>query len=135
MTTKTFDPTKPVQTRDGRKARIICTDGESGTEDKYRIWALVTCHYKDYTREYAYPYDSNGRLDIEAGNHPLDLVNVTVKTSTWQNLYSGRVPGIIREFRTSYSTYSKDQKFLGRLRLDYEDGVFVKAEFEPAEDS
>ena len=23
-----FDPTKPVQTRDGREARIICTDVE-----------------------------------------------------------------------------------------------------------
>lgn len=25
---KAFDPTKPVQTRDGRKARIICTDAK-----------------------------------------------------------------------------------------------------------
>ena len=29
--TKAFDPTKPVQTRDGRKARILCTDRKHPT--------------------------------------------------------------------------------------------------------
>jgi len=33
-----FDPTKPVQTRDGRKARILYTDIKSG----YPIVALTT---------------------------------------------------------------------------------------------
>lgn len=39
----TFDPTKPVQTRDGRKVRILCTDkrGHDGF-DNLRIVALVT---------------------------------------------------------------------------------------------
>lgn len=38
MNNRPFDPTKPVQTRDGRKARILCTD--SGLPN-YPIVALV----------------------------------------------------------------------------------------------
>lgn len=56
---KTFDPTKPVQTRDGRKARIICTDATLLNTKKDGIIALITngdiefleCFFKDGQKE------------------------------------------------------------------------------------
>ena len=49
----TFDPTKPVQTRDGRKARIICTDLNNPA---FRIVAVI-----DHPGgEYVETYYSNG---------------------------------------------------------------------------
>lgn len=54
MTDKPFDPTKPVQTRDGRKARIICTDAASPLP----IVALVT----DKGVEYPTVFTKEGRV-------------------------------------------------------------------------
>lgn len=65
-----FDPTKPVQTRDGRKARIICTDAKG----EYPIVALIT--YEDGEEEPGMFY-SNGAFI--SGQHTLpsrDLVNI-----------------------------------------------------------
>lgn len=69
--TKKFDPTKPVQTRDGRKARIICTD----VNDKYYpIMALV--EDSDGT-EYAVSSTVDGHARYQRdGELPQDLVNI-----------------------------------------------------------
>jgi hypothetical protein len=77
---KPFDPTKPVQTRDGRKARVLCTDRK--TEDGYNIIASVVCA-EDV--EHAYYYRLDGTMSI--GKSPNDLVNVPVKHKRWVNIY------------------------------------------------
>lgn len=63
--TKPFDPTKPVQTRDGRKVRIICVD-KVNTE--YPIVALIK--YDNY--EQVICYDRNG----DSGEQQLQLINI-----------------------------------------------------------
>lgn len=63
-----FDPTKPVQTRDGRKARILCTDADSARS----IVALVLC---DDKRERPFSYYPSGSAETFR-DLPGDLVNV-----------------------------------------------------------
>lgn len=81
MTNK-FDPTKPVQTRDGRAARIICTDrsyrGFSGS-----IVALVTSEPEGV--ELPHIFQSNGEV---WGCVPHDdLINVPEEHTVWLNVY------------------------------------------------
>lgn len=74
-----FDPTKPVQTRNGNKARIICTDRQRAPGVKAGpIIALVvmddgTEQVQSYSTEGEYPY---GFSDQPNGK---DLVNVPEK--------------------------------------------------------
>ncbi len=67
----TFDPTKPVRTTDGCKARILCTDREN---ERYPLLVLVT---GDLGGETAHCYMSNGEY---ADNKFMpSLVNVPEK--------------------------------------------------------
>jgi hypothetical protein len=60
-----FDPSKPCRTRDGRKARVLCTDKQGD----YPIVALVTgCGSEDM-----YGFRADGRHG--SVNDPLNLVN------------------------------------------------------------
>jgi len=69
MMEKKFDPTKPVQTRDGRKARIICTDRDF---DGYPIIALIRGTQGQEGFE-TYGIDGKASSFME---HELDLINV-----------------------------------------------------------
>ena len=68
-----FDPNKPVQTRDGRKARIICTDANKDSGNHYPIVALVTRHSR---LEYAERFRADGKCDDALFNRPMDLINI-----------------------------------------------------------
>ena len=77
---KPLDLTKPLQTRDGRPARVICTD-RNGVETS--IVALVMVD----GNEIPYCYTSNGCCGTAP--HPLDLINAPVKhvREYWVNCY------------------------------------------------
>jgi hypothetical protein len=77
---KKFDPTKPVQTRDGRKARIVAT-GLNCIQGS--IVAVVT--HQD-GGEYASHFFDDGRY-ISGVEGDLDLVNVPEKRGLWVNFY------------------------------------------------
>ena len=66
----TFDLSKAVQTRDGRKARIICTDYKSKTDP---IIALIA---DDNGKEIIQTYSANGEWREGSGEKALDLINV-----------------------------------------------------------
>lgn len=124
MTTKIFDPTKPVQTRDGRKARIICTDKQGS----FPIVALIL--NKTHEALIVYYTDGSSRDSLGAA---IDLVNVPVKTSTWENVYSSVCGGA--KFTSRFIAEAEralNLQCVGILRRDFEDGVFVKAELVPA---
>jgi len=78
-----FDPTKPVQTRGGRTARIICTDARGG-------WPIIALVESSEGREET---SRNGE-DGAYSNHPdhpqshHDLVNVPEKRTLdlWINV-------------------------------------------------
>lgn len=64
-----FDPTKPVQTRDGRKARILCTD----VAGQFPIVAVITT---DADKETVETFRSNGRYNVrDEHEHGYDLFN------------------------------------------------------------
>ena len=80
---------KPVCTRDGHKARIICFDYNGETGD-YPIVALV--HYnkgsKCYERVLKYTYD--GMFNIYGDcQHDEDLMMLPEKKEGWVNVYKG----------------------------------------------
>lgn len=70
---KIFDPTKPVETRDGRKARILCTDR---IDDCGRsLVALVLSENEGY--EIVYRFGLDGQYD-HSRQLGIDLVNIPV---------------------------------------------------------
>lgn len=77
-----LDLTKPVQLRDGRKARIICTDRVS---DHYPVLALIP---DTDGKEYSESYTVEGKLYTHgSGNSQMDLVNVPERHSIFLNIY------------------------------------------------
>ena len=71
---------KPVFTRDGRKARIICFDTKG---DPCPIIALV----EENGIESAYHYDKNGQNAYNKSK--LDLMMLPEKKEVWVNVYKG----------------------------------------------
>ena len=71
---------KPVCTRDGRKARIICFDRKSETP----ITALVT---ELNGIEAVYSYPNNGIWDSTENTNGCDLMMLTERKEGWVNVY------------------------------------------------
>lgn len=80
-----FDPTKPVQTRDGRPARIIAANIK---HPKYPIAAvyLGDSSLGDTPHEIVATYTKDG-LYVEEDKRPVDLVNVPTKKEGWIIIY------------------------------------------------
>jgi hypothetical protein len=81
----TFDPTKPVQTRGGSKARIICTDRKyPGGGAPFTIVAVV--QESDY--EAVHLFTVGGKI-MECGYNDGDLVNIPqrIQREVWVNVY------------------------------------------------
>ena len=74
------NPARKIVTRDGRKARVVCTD-EKG---EYPIVALV--EYYDGTHENAYSFKKDGRF-YSNGTADKDLFFAPEKHEGWANLY------------------------------------------------
>ena len=73
------NPSQKVMTRDGRKARILCTD----MKNKQPVLALVT----EGDREDIHFYYQNGVWCNEFPNHKLDLVFAPIKKEGWINIF------------------------------------------------
>lgn len=71
---ESFDPKKTVQTRDGRRARILCTDRTYRDRNDY-IVALI----QDSNGESLYIYQHDGVLPGEFRSSHCDLVNIPTK--------------------------------------------------------
>lgn len=82
---KLFDPTKPVQTRDGKPARILCTDFKSNDHDLPIAAAVML----EYGNEAVCFYTVSGLFHDNALFSSLDLVNVPVEHARefWVNFY------------------------------------------------
>lgn len=75
------NPSRKVITRDGRSARIICTNR---LDENYPVIALV--RNEDY--EMCYSYTTFGKLYTNQSiNRELDLFFAPEKKSAWINLY------------------------------------------------
>lgn len=69
---------KPVCTRDGREARIICFDS---TLENYPLVVLV--------RDYPYPYTAEGKVDKDSESNN-DLMMLSEKKEGWVNVYRNK---------------------------------------------
>lgn len=85
--TKPFDPTKPCKTRDGREARIICTDA---TLPGFPIVALVGTG----AAEGMIHYTNDGRYRSSSTcESSYDLINTPKTIEGWVNIYCERICG------------------------------------------
>lgn len=83
---KKFDPTKPVQTRGGYLARIICTNKEVSENYNFPIVALIKLPTDVVERIEA--YTSKGYYSASEVEHSLDLINIPEEKIGWINVYS-----------------------------------------------
>lgn len=73
------DPSREIVTRDGRKARIICTDR---VIDNYQIVALIQFRDREIIQSYTeLGHASHGHTDT------LDLFFAPIKRKGWINIY------------------------------------------------
>ena len=77
---------KPVCTRDGRKARIICFDRICG-DDYYKIVACVTAFDGDFEEVLSYGID--GYIVDSQNPKDEDLMMLPEKKEGWVNVYKG----------------------------------------------
>ena len=75
---------KPVCTRDGRKARIICFDAK----DTQPIIGLYEKNIDGIVREYLCSYHTDGRM-YDDQNTGYDLMMSPEKKEGWVNVYKG----------------------------------------------
>ena len=75
------NPTQKVVTRDGRKAKIICTDVE---DDRFPIVALVL---NEDGSAHSFGYTKYG-LWSDNGESSLDLFFEPIKKEGWVNIYN-----------------------------------------------
>lgn len=75
---------KPIYTRNGRKARIICFDAKL---EYYPIVALVENEYS--TQEILFTYTNEGRFCYDNPMHTSDLVMLSEEREGWINIYPG----------------------------------------------
>lgn len=113
-----FDPTKPVQTRDGRPARIICTDRKHSRDV---IVALVT---SDTTNdEHLVTYCASGQY-VDSITDNVDLVNIPVRVSRYYNIYTTGDPCFHLSLECARRALHGNN-YIGTIEVIREDGVDV----------
>lgn len=111
MTKKPFDPTKPVQTREGRPARIICTDR---SHPDFPIIALVTG--LDGRETFA-TFTTQGKF-FALSESSLNLVNVPERKSRWANSYRNNVGGEVTVKKFTVIPQTPERKLVGVLTTE-----------------
>lgn len=115
------DLSKPVETRDGRKVRVLTTEVNS---PKYSVAAVVT--EKDGT-EGVHTYTMDGFYYEDKEVDALDLVNVPNKRTVYVNVYSSPIGLIIG---SGYNTIADavdagtSEVPVGRVKIELVEGRF-----------
>lgn len=116
------DPNKKVVTRDGRDARIICTDRQGGD---HPILALCTMSNE---RENLYSYLPNGRMYLNAdADSCMDLFFAPEKKEGWVNLYNlseGPYLGSVYSSKEVAEAMSKKcglQHYIATIKIEWEE--------------
>lgn len=108
---------KPICTRDGRKARIICTDVNN---DK-PIVAVIS--YEDGKETYPYTFYSNGlNMDNKVISNT-DLMMYYEKKEGWLNIYKKGEVRYIGELHPSVEEAEKqaNEKCVATVRIEWEE--------------
>lgn len=133
-----FDPKKPVQTRNGRKARVLCSDLNfpSGKTIAAAVEGQGT--YCGKPTETLSLYHTDGHyLDVREDNLQ-DLVNVPERRYKYENVYvstDGKFPsrgGWLDSRERVDNVNQLNKKRVGVLKFTLEDNVVVSVELENA---
>ena len=118
----TVDWTKPIQTRDGRPARVLCTD--LGSEANCPV--VVAVQSAASSAETVTQRPLNGRFYVIDKEHPSDIINVPEKRTVYINFYEDGVrttwntrEGADKE-AASYTTLKRHS----RVKVEYTVGQF-----------
>ena len=116
---------KPVCTRDGRKARIICFD--TINKDNYPIIALL----EDKGYEAVFYYNKDGKCNVGTER---DLMMLPEKKEGWINIYNRNTISTSKEncyimtgvsvFKTKESAISykdKDKEYIDTIKIEWEE--------------
>ncbi|WJY17649.1 hypothetical protein QQS45_08305 [Alteriqipengyuania flavescens] len=118
----TFDPTKPVQTRDGRKARILSTEGPG---EKPLVVALQRT---DRAGEVLVSRYADGHVSRAGREMPHDLINVPERTHAYRSIQPDGALGP-KALSKLAAQGSHAMPYTGPvLKLTFEDGRPVAAE-------
>ena len=123
--TKSFDPTKPCQTRDGRPARILCTD----LVGDYPIVAAVP--RQEDGLEILVTTKSDGSYSRGIGGSFHDLVNIPVEHERFGAILE---KGYVTEcfYRTFESVVGSYSSAFGYIKITYnEDWIPIRSEIIP----
>lgn len=112
------NPNRKIVTRDGRSARIVCTNKR---DDNYPIVALI-CMTNNYESMFA--YTENGAFS-KCNSSEYDLFFAPIKRECWVNLYKS--DDKIIEFGRPWNT---KEEALSNTSLTYEYINTVKIEWE-----
>jgi len=96
--TKPLNVNEPVQTQDGRKARIIGTDMKGPKP----IVALITPN-GEAVEEWIYSYFPDGRVYRNASCN-VDLINVPRRIKGWMNVYDHTLSAVVAGLSNLYES-------------------------------
>lgn len=85
--TKPFDPSKPVKTRDGRKARIICTDRKYQNLGREETWHIIALIPDSRGNEHPFSYRGDGTAPHL--NDDWTLINLPVERKEYRGVSKG----------------------------------------------
>lgn len=105
---------KPVCTRDGRKARIICFNRES---IGFPIIALV----KNGDTEGVYQFDDKGRSNIDDEERGYDLMMLPEKKEGWVNVYRSQIYDTFERATEAYKRTCNDDNYLQTIKISWEE--------------
>ena len=110
------NPSQKIMTRDGRKARIVCTD----MKNKQPILALVT----EGDREDIHFYYQNGVWCNEFPENKLDLFFAPIKGEGWINIYQdlNKYPrtGNIYKTKEEAITNKVSDNYIATIKIEWE---------------
>ena len=109
-----IDWDKPVQTRNGHKVRVLCTDMKA----EFPVIVLI----ENEEGETLYSLDKDGRLWREKENE-LDIVNVPTTVTRWVNVYPDEI-GKPRKSKqeANYVEHTKDRIACVPVKITYTSG-------------
>ena len=113
------NPSRKVVTRDGRSARIVCTNR---LDENYPVLALV--NYEDY--EMCHSYTTFGKLHTnQTTDFGLDLFFAPIKKEGWVNMYKTRSGaaqiGQIYSSKEEAEMGRKDANYISTAKIEWEE--------------
>ena len=105
---------KPICTRDGRKARIICFDFR--ISDGICMIAAIECG----KTETIFYYDLDGKCRGN-GNDKYDLMMLPEKKEGWVNVYRSQIYNTLEKAKEAYKRTCNDDNYLQTIKIEWEE--------------